>query len=519
MVHAAVMDVEAAVTDPSPPKPEAPEAVRSGPLLLIVDDDTGNLESLRRIFEREPFRVATATGPKEALDAVRREPPAVVLTDVRMPGGDGVSLLKAVRQVAPSAEVVLMTAYGTVETAVEAMKEGAYDFVEKPLRRERIVRAVRRAAERATLLRENAELRARLEDVEETGRTLVGTSPAWRRTVDMAMQVAGSQATVLLLGESGTGKEVLARTIHRHSPRADRPFVAVSCAAIPETILESELFGYERGAFTGAAARRDGRFAVAHGGTLFLDEIGEIPPSVQVKLLRVLQSGEYEPLGAGGRPRHADVRLVAATNRDLGAEVSAGRFRDDLYYRLNVIAITCPPLRHRRGDVPLLAHHFLRKYCLRDRRDIAGFSPAAMEALERHAWPGNVRELENAVERAVVLARGDLIDLADLPPALPAARAEGGEITVAIGTPLDEVERRLIEETLRRTKGDKKLAAQLLGIAARTIYRKLDLYAGKTPGPEGTEGGEGAGSQGSGLGTQGSGTGTGTGTGTGDGDA
>ncbi|MBN1773359.1 MAG: sigma-54-dependent Fis family transcriptional regulator [Deltaproteobacteria bacterium] len=489
------MVAEGAVTDEARDGESVREAGDGEPLLLVVDDEAGNLESLRRIFEREPFRVATAPGPKEALDEVRREAPAVVLTDVRMPGGDGVSLLRAVKQLAPGTEVVLMTAYGTVETAVESMKEGAYDFVEKPLKRAVIVRAVRRAAERAMLLRENARLRATLEGVQEDGRTLVGTSPAWRRTVQMGMQVATSQASVLLLGESGTGKEVLARAIHRHSNRADKPFIAVSCAAIPETILESELFGYERGAFTGAAARRDGRFAVAHGGTLFLDEVGEIPPSVQVKLLRVLQSGEYEPLGSGGKARQADVRLVAATNRDLAAEVAAGRFRDDLYYRLNVIAITCPPLRHRHGDVALLAQHFLRKYCLRDGRAVLGFTPAALEALERHAWPGNVRELENAVERAVVLARGELIDVGDLPPSVPAERTDGAEIMVAIGTPLEEVERRLIEETLRRTKGDKKLAAQLLGIAARTIYRKLDLYgAGKlgetdSPGNGEAEGG------------------------------
>jgi two-component system response regulator HydG len=457
----------------------------AGPALLVVDDDPGNLESLRRIFEREPFRVTVAEGPREALDRVRQSPPAVVLSDVRMPGGDGVSLLRAVRQIAPSTEVVLMTAYGTVETAVEAMKEGAYDFVEKPLKRSLIVRVVRRAAERATLLRENARLRARLEGIEEDARTLVGTSPAWRRALDLARQVASSQATVLFLGESGTGKEVLGRAVHRWSPRGNGPFVAVSCAAIPETILEAELFGHEKGAFTGADVRRDGRFALARGGTLFLDEIGEITPAVQVKLLRVLQSGEYEPLGGGGRPVRADVRLVAATNRDLPAEVAAGRFRDDLYYRLNVVAITCPPLRHRTGDVPLLAHHFLRKFCHRDGRDIHGFTPDALEALERHGWPGNVRELENAVERAVVLARGDMIGVDDLPPGVPGERLDSGDVRIAIGTPLEEVERRLIEETLRRTRGDKKLAAQLLGIATRTIYRKLDAYGAAETAPEG----------------------------------
>jgi two-component system response regulator HydG len=290
--------------------------------------------------------------------------------------------------------------------------------------------------------------------------------------LDIATQAAPSSATVLVLGESGTGKELLARYIHERSARARGPFVGVNCAAIPETILEAELFGHERGAFTGAFARRDGRFAKAAGGTLFLDEIGELSPAVQVKLLRVLQEGEYEPIG--GDTVRADVRIVAATNKDLRAEVAAGRFREDLFYRLNVIAITAPPLRARREDIPLLVDHFLGVYCTKNNR---GRLEATREVLARlldYPWPGNVRELENVIERAVVLCRGERLSMDDLPESIrEASEAAPSTLTFSVGTPLDEVERRLIRETLRYARGDKSLAAQLLGISTRTIYRKL----------------------------------------------
>src|SRR5882724_6335136 len=344
----------------SPLEAVAPNATT----VLIVDDEPSNVASLEKSFLREGMRVLTAEGAKTALEAARTHRVHVVLTDLMMPGTTGVELLRALKQVSPDTEVVVMTAYGTVETAVQAMRDGAYDFVEKPLKRIGIVKSVRKAAERQSLVEENRSLRREIKLL--TRREIVGTSPTLRRVLDVATQAAPSSATVLVLGESGTGKELLARYIHERSARARGAFVGVNCAAIPETILEAELFGHERGSFTGAVARREGRFAKATGGTLFLDEIGELSPSVQVKLLRVLQEGEYEPVG--GDTIKADVRIVAATNRDLRAEVAAGRFREDLFYRLNVIAVTAPPLRARRDDIPLLVDHFLGKYCKKNNR-------------------------------------------------------------------------------------------------------------------------------------------------------
>ncbi len=438
--------------------------------VLVVDDEPSNVESLRKIFEREGMRVLTADGPKNALEQVRTHRIQVVLTDLMMPGINGVELLRATKEVAPDTEVVLMTAYGTVETAVQAMREGAYDFVEKPLKRMTIVKTVRKAAERQSLLAENRSLKEELKLL--TAREIVGQSTALRHVLDVANQAAPSTATVLILGESGTGKELIARYIHSKSARASGPFVAVNCAAIPESILEAELFGHERGAFTGAVARREGRFAKAAGGTLLLDEIGELSPAVQVKILRVLQEGEYEPVG--GNTVKADVRIVAATNRDLIQEVEAGRFREDLYYRLNVIAVTAPALRSRREDIPLLVDHFLGVYCKKNGRARLDVSRDAMRKLMEYGWPGNVRELENVVERAAVLCRSDVLGIEDLPDAVAQATARSpSALTFAIGTPLADVEQRMIRETLAHTDGDKSLAAQLLGISARTIYRKL----------------------------------------------
>ncbi|HEX7451318.1 MAG TPA: sigma-54 dependent transcriptional regulator, partial [Polyangiaceae bacterium] len=394
----------------------------------------------------------------------------VVLTDLMMPGTSGVELLRALKEVSPDTEVVLMTAYGTVETAVQAMRDGAYDFVEKPLKRMTIVKSVRKAAERQSLVTENRSLRQEIKLL--TNREIVGQSPALRRVLDVATQAAPSSATVLILGESGTGKELIARYIHSKSGRANGPFVAVNCAAIPESILEAELFGHERGAFTGAIAKREGRFARARGGTLFLDEIGELSPAVQVKILRVLQEGEYEPVG--GHTVKADARIVAATNRDLVSEVEAGRFREDLYYRLNVIAVTAPPLRARREDIPLLVDHFLGVYCTKNGRARLTIPSDVLRKLMDYSWPGNVRELENVVERAAVLCRAESISLSDLPDAVASATPRPpSELTFAIGTPLSEVEQRMIRDTLSHTGGDKSLAAQLLGISTRTIYRKL----------------------------------------------
>jgi len=438
--------------------------------VLVVDDEASNLASLEKIFQREGMRVFTADGAKSALELVRRHRVQVVLTDLMMPGTSGAELLRALKEVSPDTEVVLMTAYGTVETAVQAMRDGAYDFVEKPLKRMTIVKSVRKAAERQSLVAENRSLRQELKLL--TNREIVGQSPALRRVLDVATQAAPSSATVLILGESGTGKELIARYIHSKSGRANGPFVAVNCAAIPESILEAELFGHERGAFTGAVAKREGRFARARGGTLFLDEIGELSPAVQVKILRVLQEGEYEPVG--GHTVKADARIVAATNRDLVSEVEAGRFREDLYYRLNVIAVTAPPLRARREDIPLLVDHFLGVYCTKNGRARLSVPTEVLRKLMDYSWPGNVRELENVVERAAVLCRSELLGLSDLPDAVASATPRPpSELTFSIGTPLSEVEQRMIRDTLSHTGGDKSLAAQLLGISTRTIYRKL----------------------------------------------
>ena len=435
--------------------------------LLLVDDETANLDSLERIFAREGYRTLRAESTADALDLLRSEPVDVVLTDLMMPGLSGQELLRGVRAVAPEAEVVLMTAYGTVEAAVAAMKDGAYDFLTKPLKRHAVLKSVAQALEKRRLLQENRQLRARLAG---GASPIVGQSPALRATLDVIRQAAPSSATVLLLGESGTGKELFARALHEHSGRAQGPFVPINCAAIPETILESELFGYERGAFTGAVQRKEGRIERAQGGTLFLDEVGELSPAVQVKLLRFLQEGEIERLG-GSAAIKVDCRVVAATNRDLSAQVKEGRFREDLFYRLNVIQVPLPPLRDRLEDVPLLADHFVARYAAKNEKPVRALTEAALEALETYAWPGNVRELENAIERAVVLSQSAARGGAR--PPVPAA-LEGRTLTIALGTPMEEIELRVIRETLRHTKGDKNLAAQLLGIAARTIYRKLD---------------------------------------------
>jgi two-component system response regulator HydG len=392
-----------------------------------------------------------------------------------MPKMSGIELLRAVKALCPAVEVVMMTAFGTVENAVECMRQGAYDFITKPLKRAIVVRSVQRALERRALLHENRILREAMSALPKG--EIVGQSEAIRRTLELLAQAAPSAATILLSGESGTGKELLARYAHRLSERKDGPFVAVNCAALPETLLESELFGHERGAFTGAVEKRAGRFERANDGTLFLDEVGEMAPAVQVRLLRVLQEGELERVG-GQAVVPVNVRVVAATNRTLEDDVEDGRFREDLYYRLNVIRVQVPPLRVRHGDVVLLAQHFLGVFATKNKKSLFGLSDAALQALDAYQWPGNVRELENTIERAVVLCRGDVIGVEDLPEPIANAhadvRASASGVFIPFGTPLEEVERRLIHETLARCGGDKKTAARLLGITARTIYRKLD---------------------------------------------
>ncbi len=440
--------------------------------LLIADDDPGLRQSLERTLTREGYRVILASDGNAALERLQAGGVDLVLTDLKMPGLSGIELLRAVKAIASEVDVILLTAFGTVEEAVKAMKEGAYDFLTKPFQRAQLLRLIRQALERRDLIQQNRALQQRLDDLLQQG-AVIGSSPAFRRMMTLLEQVAGSSATVLVQGESGTGKELVARTIHARSARSRGPFVAVNCAALPETLLESELFGYEKGAFTGAAGRKEGRFELADGGTLFLDEVSDLSAVTQPKILRVLQEGEFERLG-GTKTLRVDVRIVAATNQGLAQMVREKRFREDLYYRLNVITMTVPPLRERSEDIRVLAQHFLRVYAAKNNRRLEGFTDDAIRRLEAYAWPGNVRELENVIERGVVLTPGALMDMTDLPPEIAGATPlPEGVLSIRIGTPLAEVEARLLEETLRATKGNKTLTAKLLGIDPTTVLRKL----------------------------------------------
>ena len=445
--------------------------IRKTPTILVVEDDGESRAAMLKILEGVGYKTMEADNGQQALDLVLEDDIDILVTDLRLPVMDGVELLKRAKAANQETEVILITGHGTVELAVEAIKEGAYDFITKPIKKAQLLHAVEKAAEKQYLQRENKDLRSQLSQAGV--RKLVYASQEMRNIARMVEQVAPSTATVLITGESGTGKEVIADAIHSASPRRMRPLIKVSCAALPETLLEAELFGYEKGAFTGANARKEGRFELANGGTLFLDEIGEISPAVQVKLLRVLQDGKFERLG-GTRTIDADVRILAATNKDLHKEVEEKRFREDLFYRLNVINLRIPSLRERKDDIQLLAMHFLKLYSEKNNKPIEGFSEDAMLALTSYDWPGNVRELENAIERAVVFTSGKLVPLAVLPQSVSAFAESRHSLTFKIGTPLRELEKKAIEITLQHTRGDKNMAARLLGIATRTIYRHLE---------------------------------------------
>ena len=454
--------------------------------VLVVDDDRAGLESVRLVLEREGFRVLGAESGREALDVLRAESVQVVLTDLMMPGMDGIDLLKAIRQVVPGTDVILMTAYGTIEKAVEAIQMGASDFLTKPLKRFMVLRAVNKVAERQSLLVENRELRKRLEELARD-REIIGNSPQMRQLLDLVRQVGPTSGRVLIQGESGTGKELVARALHLRSDRRERNFIAINLAAIPESLVEAELFGHEKGAFTGADRRKPGRFEQADGGTLFLDEVGEMPLHLQPKILRVIQEREFYRVG-GTEAVKVDVRILACTNRRLEDEVKAGRFREDLFYRLNVISLVIPPLRDRREDVPLLAQHFVDKFNRVNHKAVQGITRDAMGLLSDYAWPGNVRELENVIERAVILCTSGMIDRADLPDTLAGSGGSDAWIRIRMGTPLDQIERLVIEETLKWTRGDKKLAAGVLNTSLRTIYRRLTEYDQSAPGDDLPEG-------------------------------
>jgi two-component system response regulator HydG len=441
--------------------------------LLVADDDPGLRESLERTLTREGYRVVLASDGRAALERVQAGGVDLIVTDLKMPGLTGLELLRAAKAIMPDVDVILLTAFGTVEEAVKAMKDGAYDFLTKPFRREQLIKLIDKALERRDLIEQNRALKKQLDDLRAKGQ-MIGASPSWRRMLTLVEQTADSSATILIQGESGTGKELVARTIHERSARRNGPFIAVNCAALPETLLESELFGYEKGAFTGAAGRKEGRFELANGGTLFLDEVGDLSLVTQPKILRVLQAGEFERLG-GTRTLQVDVRIVAATNQDVAEMVKEKRFREDLYYRLNVITVRVPPLRERPEDIRVLAQHYLRVYGAKNGRKLEGFTGEAIDRLEAYAWPGNVRELENLIERSVLLARKDRIDAEDLPEeVMGVKRPPRDAILELIGTPLADIEQRLLDETLRITGGNKTQAAKLLGIDVRTVARKLE---------------------------------------------
>lgn len=437
--------------------------------LLIVDDEEHVRTSLACWFREEGFEVFTAASGREALQVLTREGAEILLVDIKMPGMDGLELQRKVRELAPDATVIMMTAYAAVDTAVQAMKEGAYDYIVKPFDPEDLSRLVRKAAERYSLLAENRALRAQL--AATVPMLVTRGEGAMREVLELIKQVAPTDTTVLITGESGTGKELVARHIHAASPRQFGPFVAVNCGALAEGVLESELFGHEKGAFTGAVSRKMGKIELAHEGTLFLDEIGDIPPKVQVDLLRVLQERTFYRVG-GNVPITADFRLVCATNRDLDAEVAAGRFREDLFYRINVLRINLPPLRERVEDIPLLAEHFLAQFCRQTGKPISRISPEAMALLCHHPWPGNVRELANAIERAVVLCRGDTIT----PDLLPF-----GEKPTAADQSLASVEEAHIRRVLASCNWNVSRAAQILDIDRVTLYRKMERYGIRRP--------------------------------------
>jgi two-component system response regulator HydG len=448
--------------------------------ILIVDDDPGHLVSIKTVIGSWGYSVETADDGAVAVDMVKSTPMDLILMDVRMTNMSGIEALKEIKVYNPTIPVIIMTAYSSVDSAVEAIKSGAYDYLIKPLDFEVLKLTIARAAEHAGLKEENRALKEHLRTDYDIA-NIIGRSEPMKKLLEMMAMVAPSEATVLITGESGTGKELIARSLHYNSPRKDRPLVVVNCAAITETLLESELFGHEKGSFTGADKQREGRFMQADTGTIFLDEIGETASTMQAKLLRVLQEKEIQRVG-GEETLKVDVRIIAATNRDLQKDVAEGKFREDLFYRLNVMPLNVPPLRDRREDIPLLTQHFMKKYADKNRKKIKGFVPLAMDMLVNYDWPGNVRELENAVERAVILATGEHITETQLPmniteqyeahkiPSEPEERILDGTHS------LEDIEKEAILATLKASDGNKAEAARRLGVTRKTLHNKLKSY-------------------------------------------
>ncbi len=443
------------------------------PVILVVDDEKNTREGLARALRRT-YDVLLAENASRALDLLAGQNVDVLLSDIRMPGMDGLTLMQRALARTPPPVCILLTAYGTIETAVEAMKRGAYDFLTKPVHLDRLDLLLQRALRERDMASENRRLREQL-DAKFGLEQIIGQSPAMQEVFDTIRQVAPTRATILVTGESGTGKELVAQALHRLSPQAHGPFIAVHCAALSHSLLESELFGHEKGAFTGATERRRGRFELADGGTLFLDEIGEIDPAVQVKILRVLEEHRFERVG-GQETLEVDVRVVAATNRDLRKMVDEGRFREDLFYRLDVVTVRLPALRDRRSDIPLLVRHFVQDLARQNAREIEAVTPDAMDLLTAYDWPGNVRELRNAVERMIVLARGDKLTVRDLPAAVRENAPHRQGASLGGGLSIESAEKQLIVGALRSHAGNRTQAAAQLGISRQTLHRKLNEY-------------------------------------------
>ncbi len=444
--------------------------------ILIVDDEEAQRLALKSFLGRREYKVFLAANGDEALKIVRNETIDIVMTDFRMPGMSGLELLRAIKDVQPGIDVILMTAYGSVDDAVDIMKAGAYDYLTKPVDLDELESLLKRVKGKRLLEEENRQLREQLSEKFRFER-IISQSGEMEAVLNIAGRVAKSKAHVLILGESGTGKELLAQAIHYASPRREKPFVTVNVAALAENIIESELFGHEKGAFTGAIHQRRGRFEEANGGTLFVDEVGDIPLSVQVKLLRAIQFGQIQRVG-GSETIDVDVRIISATHRDLEAMIRDGQFREDLYYRLNVVAIVAPPLRKRRVDIPLLADHFIKRFARENEKEVTGIEREALDRLMKYDFPGNVRELENMMEHAVVMTRNSLIGREDLPAHLPSGRHEAlydpADLSAGHAQKMKAFEKAMIEEALKQSGGNKSAAARLLGITERHLRSRLE---------------------------------------------
>lgn len=445
-------------------------------MILIVEDDPHVGESLRLLFKKKGYSTLLASNGKEGLHLFRQEAVDLMITDVVMPKMGGLELLESVKGLRPETEVIVISAQGTIEKAVQAMKLGAFDFIEKPINPRVISLLAERALEKQTLILQNRDLRSQLEDKFHF-RNIIGRSEKMVKIFELIRHIALYDSSVLIIGESGTGKELIANAIHYNSPRAAMPFIKVSCASLSEGIIESELFGHERGAFTGAIASRKGRFEMAHQGTLFLDEVEDIPLSTQIKLLRVLQEGEFERVG-GNKTLKVNIRIIAASNRDLQEAVRNSAFREDLYYRLNVVNIKLPPLRERKEDIPFLIQFLTEKFNKKYKMKVKGVSQRSMNLLMDYSWSGNVRELENTIESALVINTPEVLDIQHLPPEIRDFKDEQGVIPFKIGTSLEDIEREMLLQTLKATKGNKQKAAKLLGINVRTIHRKMEEIQG-----------------------------------------